>query len=290
MEEDASFFWIPGRCKLFRNFLWPPKRQDFTPCPRCWGRKTEQQRATSLSLHYFLFMPENTVSFFLNTPLLTLLSIFNDPFCSENVRRSFHHSSSVPLTSLLVKSLNVSASSFNLGINFVFFQTLRVSFQGWHTEDHLGPGCTHTKPQRCCPLLRWGLPSCQYLETQACGAGCSLCLCCQAASRGWSSLQWKEGKVGLQSKFKLFKANTNPFLEGGPCITCTPYILEAYLFRTQNVCKNVWCWIPHTVTAGVSVCTDPEVVFKRYTPKNLFSKNHRIVWVGRDAEDHIGLW
>lgn len=170
-------------------------------------------------------MPENTVSFFLNTPLLTALSIFNDLFCSENLRRSFHHSSSLLLSSCLVKSL----SSFNLGINFLFFQALRVSFQGWHTEDHLGPGCTHTKPQRCCPLLRWGLPSCLYLETQACGAGCSLCLCCQAASRGWSSLQWKEGKVDLQSKFNshLFKANINPFLEGGACIVCTSYIVKA---------------------------------------------------------------
>lgn len=142
---------FPG---LLRNSLWPPKRRDFTSCPGCRGRKTERQRATSLQLHYFLFMPESTVSFFLNNPLLIPLSIFNDPFCSENPRRSFHCSSSVLLTSRLVKSLNISDSSSNLGINSVFFHTLRVSFQGWHTEDHLGPGCTHTKPQSCCPLLR----------------------------------------------------------------------------------------------------------------------------------------
>lgn len=36
---------FPG---LLRNSLWPPKRQDFPPCPGCRGRKTEQQRTTSL--------------------------------------------------------------------------------------------------------------------------------------------------------------------------------------------------------------------------------------------------
>lgn len=88
--------WYWGRCKFFLDYsetLPSLQREDLTPCPGCRGRKTAvcNQSVT----HYFLFMPENTVSFFLHTPLLTALSVFNNPFCSENLRRSFHHSTAL---------------------------------------------------------------------------------------------------------------------------------------------------------------------------------------------------
>lgn len=248
-EEDASFSWITQKLSLasketgFPSLSWLQRQEN--------RAAAYNQSVTSL---FSLHARKQSFLFPQHSPSHTTFH-FQQPLLFGKSQMFIYHSSSVLLTSRLVKSLNISDFSFNLGIHFVFFQTLRVSFQGWHTENHLGPGCTHTKPQRCCPLLRWGLPSCLYLEIQACGAGCSLCLCCQAASRGWSSLQWKEGKICLQSKFnsKLFKPNINRILEGGACITCTSYILNKFVWDT----KNVWCWIPH-MTKGVSVCTDHE--------------------------------
>lgn len=92
-------------------------------------------------------MPEDTVSFFLNDPLLTPLSIFNDPFCSENPRHSFHCSSSVLLTSRPVKSLNISDSSFNLGINSIFFTLSGLVFKVGTLRTILGLA-VHTQNPR----------------------------------------------------------------------------------------------------------------------------------------------